>query len=177
MILVLFQPFFHQLAMMNTQIVKNQKDFMTNVFDQPFQESNESFRIHVVLVDHKADLALIRDRGNQVDSFTLGWKANCRSFPSGGITSAMLTVIGKPGFISPMNFGTYFFGFLGNCRILLVQPLLYGLRILFIGLAQWLLWGEAPAFQIFTHCPNRHLNRPQLLDQLLNRYSGPQGKW
>ena len=85
-------------------------------------------------------------------------------------------VVQQPGLIAPMNFGGLRLGSFGNGWLRFIQPFSNCFRILFICADKWLLWGKSPALQIFPNRPNRHLNRIQLVDQLLDRNSCPQGK-
>jgi hypothetical protein len=86
----------------------------------------------------------------------------------------MVAIITQSGFITPMDFGVLFLGSLSNFRIVLIQPGLDRFGILFVCPTQGLLGRESPSFQVFANGPNRHVNRPQLFNQLLNRNAGPQ---
>ena len=88
----------------------------------------------------------------------------------------MLAVIEQTGFITPVNFSIFFVGSFGNRRVFFIKSFFHSFWILFIGLSQRLLRSKSPAFQIFTHSSDRHLNRPQPSNQLLNCYTGPQSK-
>ena len=46
-----FQPVFNDVAMMNLQIINDQKYFFTGIFDQSFHELYHRLGIHFVFVD------------------------------------------------------------------------------------------------------------------------------
>lgn len=89
----------------------------------------------------------------------------------------VVSIVKKSGFIAPMNLGALGFGPRSDGRICIIEPLLYSLRILFIGTHNRLLQRKAPAVEILANRSDGHLKRIQLPDQLLHRNSCPQGKW
>ena len=46
-----FQPILNDVAMMNFQIIHNQKDFPVSAFDQPFHELDHRLRVHLVFLN------------------------------------------------------------------------------------------------------------------------------
>ena len=66
-ILMLFQPFGSQLAMMDLQIVQDQEHFLLRSTNQTIHKTNQPLLVHGVLIDHKANLALTADCRNHID--------------------------------------------------------------------------------------------------------------
>ena len=95
--------------------------------------------MHLFLIGHEPHLALIGDRGDQIDALPFGRKADRRRLAARRIRAAMLAVIAQPGLIPPMDLGTFLLGPFGNRRILFIEPALNGLRVLLIGALQRLL--------------------------------------
>jgi len=100
----------------------------------------------------------------------------CGRFTFGGIASSMVGVVAKASLIAPMNFRALFFRSFGYRRKFLFKPSRYSYRVLFVCFFQRFLRAKAPSVQIFTYSANRHINRPQLFDQLLDRNASPQGE-
>ena len=71
LIFMFFNPGFNNFTMMDTQIIQNQIYFPAGVFNQTPKELYKDLRVHSFIVDHEPNLALIGDRGNQIDSFAL----------------------------------------------------------------------------------------------------------
>lgn len=55
---MVFQPLFDHIGMMNTQVIKNQKDFLGCIFDKPLHELEKRLCVHGVFIDHKANFSL-----------------------------------------------------------------------------------------------------------------------
>jgi hypothetical protein len=62
----------------------------------------------------------------------------------------MVTIIAKSSFITPMNLGTFFLGFLLDDWILFIKPPLYSLGVFLIGPFQWFLRSKVPSLEIVT---------------------------
>lgn len=175
-IFMFLNPGFDVFTMMDSQIIQNQIYLTISILDQALKEFDEKLRVHCLFVDHETNLALIGNRGDQIDPFTPCTQTDGRRLASGGIASPMLTVTAKTGFISPMNLGLLLFGPGCDGWILFIKPFRYHFRVLLICPAQWLLGRIAPTAQIFTYSSDGQIYRQQLFNQLLYGNSRPQGK-
>jgi hypothetical protein len=63
--------------------------------------------------------------------------------------------VDERGLVTPVNLAAFGFRALCDGRIFLVEPFLDGLRTLFIGASDRLLWSEAPAFEIVANGAHR----------------------
>ena len=156
LIRVLFQPLVHQLAVMYSQVVDDQKHLSVHILDQSPHKANQRIGVHGVPVDHKADLSLIGDRGDQIDPVRLCRQDNRRSLAPRSVASAVVAAVAQPGFIRPMNFGILLFGPFGDHRILFFKPLLDLFGVLLVSTPKRLLWSKPPAFQVFPNGPDGH---------------------
>ena len=59
----------NDLAMMNSQIIQNQKDLLAAIFDQPASKFDKY--LCVLLVDQESDLVLVCNRADRTDPLTL----------------------------------------------------------------------------------------------------------
>ena len=171
-----FQPVSNDVAMMNFQVVNNQKDFLVSIFNQPIHKLDQRLGIHFVFVNHEAYFSLIGDRRNQIDSFASRMKLDFGCLSTGSITSPMVAIVTQPCLIAPMNFCAFYFCSLGNFRVFVIQPGFHSLGILFVSFFQGLLRRKTPSIQVLADGPNRHIQGPQLLDELLNSDACPQCK-
>ena len=76
--------------------------------------------------------------------------------------------------VPPMNLPAFLRSTPLDLPILLFQPFGHSLGILLVGLPHGFLGCESPAPQILAHSANRQANADLLLDQILNRLTGPQ---
>ena len=173
---MLLNPLFDFVRMMNTQIVQNQIDFSTGIFDQPATKPNERLRVHGLVVNHKTNFALIRNSGDQINFVSFCIEPDSRRFPFWRIAPTMLAVAAKSCFIPPIDFGFLYFSFGDNFRILFIKPFLNRFRVLLIGPAKRFLRGKPPALEILADGSNRHLYGKKLADELLDRLAGPKCK-
>jgi hypothetical protein len=96
------------MAMMNPQVIQNQKDLSISILDQSFAKFDKGLRVHCPIVDHETNFTLIGNRRDQVDSFLFCIEPYGRGFASWGVASAILTVAAKPGFIAPAYLSVFF---------------------------------------------------------------------
>ena len=75
-----------------------------------------------------------------------------------------------------MNLGTFLTGTLLDSRVLLLQPLLYGFRTLLIRAFDGLLWGEAPASQVFAYAAHLQPDAKFLFNELTHCSTAPQAE-
>ncbi len=68
---MVFQPGSNKFAMMNLQIIQNQKYLLLRVTNQPLHKADQPLLVHSLLIDHKADLPLAADGGNHIDPLPL----------------------------------------------------------------------------------------------------------
>ena len=66
--------------MMGSQIIQYQKHLAWAVFYQSAHEFDQCLGVHGFFIKHKAHFALIGDRGDHADPFTLGRYVNRRGF-------------------------------------------------------------------------------------------------
>ena len=70
-ILVPFQPGCSKLAVMDLQIVQDQKHLLFGGTNQALHKLDQPLLVHGVLIDHKPDLALTADRRDHIDPLPL----------------------------------------------------------------------------------------------------------
>ena len=70
-ILVPFQPGRSKLAVMDLQIVQDQKHLLFGGTNQALHKLDQPLLVHGVLIDHKPDLALTADRRDHIDPLPL----------------------------------------------------------------------------------------------------------
>ena len=70
-LLVLLQPGRSKPAMMDLQIVQDQKHFLPRGANQTFHEADQPLLVHGVLIEHKTNLALAADCGDHIDPLPL----------------------------------------------------------------------------------------------------------
>ncbi len=70
-IFVLFQPGRSKLAMMDLQIVQDQKHLLFGGTNQALHKLDQPLLVHGVLIDHKLDFALTVDCGEHIDPLPL----------------------------------------------------------------------------------------------------------
>lgn len=81
LLLVFLQPGRNDLAMMNSEIVKNEKHLLTNVFYQTGHEFDKEDRGHCFSIQHESNFAGIGNRRDHVDATFLGIEPNYRRLP------------------------------------------------------------------------------------------------
>ena len=163
--------------MMHSQVIQNQKYFPIHILYQTFQKFDHGLGVHCVLINHKANFALVGYSRDQTDMLPFCRKTDSRSFSPWGITPAMIAVTVKPRFVTPVNFSPLFLGSFGDFGILFFQPFLNSSWILLISSSQRLLRSESPSVQVFSNCPDGHVSGVNPFNQLLHSNSGPQSKW
>ena len=115
---MLLDPVFDQLAVMNTQIIKNQIDLFTSILDQPLAKLDKGLPIHCTIIYHETNRTLVCNRGDQVDPLMLGIEPYDQGLPLWCVASSMLAISAKSCFVTPMNPGRFFSGLSDNGRIL-----------------------------------------------------------
>jgi hypothetical protein len=73
-----------------------------------------------------------------------------------------------------VDFATLCLGLFFNGRVVLIQPGLDRFRALFVCLLDGLLWGEAPACEVFAYGAHTQLQAAFLLDELHHSGAAPQ---
>ena len=172
-LLIGLHPFLDRGAVMDSQIVHNEKDLLLRVLDQALHKPDENLSRECFPVDHPAHLALVGDARNHVGGKSFGLLAQDRGLTLGGVSPPVLAVVSHPGFISPVNLGILAFGLFGDGGISLLHLLGHGLRILLVGPLGGFLWSESPALKIFATGANRHGQTVFLFDELANRSPCP----
>ena len=81
----------NDFTMMNSKIIKNQINFVPDIFYQPLQKFDQRLGVHRIAIDHKTHFALVGDRGNQVDALFFSRQSNRRRLAARRITATMLT--------------------------------------------------------------------------------------
>jgi hypothetical protein len=153
---LLLKPLVYKFAVMRPQVVDNQKHLAAYIFDQPSQKSNQCLGVHRIPIDHETDLALIGDRGDQVDPLGFGWQSDRRFLAPAGVASAVVASVAQAVFVRPMNLAILLFFTFGDPRVLFLQTLLHLFGILLIGTPEGLLWSKPPAFQVFPDGRDGH---------------------
>src|SRR5512136_2661189 len=76
---VLFKPFLDGGAMMDSQIVQNQKDLSPGSLDQSLHECDQKIAMHRFAIDHETDLPAIGNCRNHADTVLLRTEGSNRS--------------------------------------------------------------------------------------------------
>lgn len=71
LLFVFFQPGLDDLAVMDPQVIENQKNLAVRVLDQAGHEFDQHFGVHALSIQHKPHFTAIRDRRDHVNP-TLG---------------------------------------------------------------------------------------------------------
>lgn len=66
MFFVVFEPGFQHLAVMDTQVIQNQKHFAVDIFNQPRQGLDQDLSGYVFTIHHKPNFSLIGDRRDHI---------------------------------------------------------------------------------------------------------------
>jgi hypothetical protein len=115
-------PLLDRGAVMNSQIVHDEKNFVLRILDQALHIASENLTCERFAVDHPAHLALVGYARSNVGRKTLGFLAKYRGLALGGVSPPVLTVVTHTGFNSPMDFGVLAFGLLGNGGVGFLPP-------------------------------------------------------
>src|SRR5690554_5904427 len=170
------QPALYDFGVVYPQVIQDQKDLAGRRFDQCTQKFLQNFGGHGRLVQHEAHSALVGDRRNHVERYTLGGQWLDRGLSLRGIAATVLGIVFDTRLVTPENLGILCFGTGLNLRVFFLQPGFNARRVLFPRFLQWLLRREAPALEVIAHRADRDINAPELLDQLGNRAPCPQRK-
>lgn len=92
------------------------------------------------------------------------------------ITASGLRVRTHSHFVAPMDLSTFCAGLPANCRVVVFQPTLDGLRVLLVGATQWFLRRKSPLLQIPADRPDRNRNTVAFFDPLTDGIARPQSK-
>jgi hypothetical protein len=126
-------PGLDEFAVMNSQVVQNQKDLFARIFYQGSQEFNQLVRIKGIINNHPTRFALIGYRRNHGELLARTANGQCnRRFARWRKASAAHIRVDQSSLIAPVNFSTLASGALLYGGVLTVQPSLHGLRAFFV---------------------------------------------
>lgn len=132
-IFALGQLGFHRLGVVRKQVIQDQKHLATCVLDQTLQKLDQPFRFERLLDDHPARPALIRHRGNHRQPFACAFHdGHDRSLALGGLAAPAHRDT-PVRFCPPVNLATFGLGLGFNRGALVLEPSLYGFRLLLVG--------------------------------------------
>lgn len=127
---VLLRPGRNNLTMMNPQIIQNQKYFLLRTADQTLHETDHPLLVHGILVDHKADIALVADGRDHIDPLPLRLYRQHGKAALKRKTALYDFTVAYPCLICPIDDAILCFCTPCNRRILLIFSPLDALRIL-----------------------------------------------
>ncbi len=157
--LVLTQPRFHGLAVVNAKVVECKKYFVLCVFHQQLHERDQSRCVEGALYHHPSALAPVGDAGNQGKLFAFAPNgAGFWRFAAGGIAAPADAGVHDGGFVSPVNLRPFLLRPLFDGWIFFIQPLLNGFGLLFVRALDGFLGREFPPSQVFAHRADRQIN-------------------
>ena len=162
---------------MNPQIIQNQKNFFTRIFNQRVQKFDEFFSIKGFINDHPACLALIGHPSNhrQLVAHTAHNHSH-RCFACWRADSAAHVGIDQSGLIALVNFCSF-----ASCALLYAGVLpfkqgLHGLGLLLLRTLDGFLRGKTPAGKVFADAAHLQINAVLLADELAYSSSAPQAE-
>lgn len=170
-------PLHHILRKMYGMTVDDQKDLARVLPDEAFQEIQEQRRRKPSLENPEGQCAPVGDRRKHVATEPFARAGNNRCMAAPAVGCARLVVRTHSGLVAPEDRRSFSMSQRTDGRVFPPQPTAHRYRILFVGLPQRLLRGEAPAGQIATHGPNRQPNTKALLNQILDRLARPKHEW
>jgi len=173
---VFLQPLFNGFAMMNTKIIQNQKNLVPGILDQTGHKLDQKLGIHGFLVHHETHLAAVGNGRYHADVALFGYHPDYWGLSLWGKASDSVGARLNTCLITPVNLSLFLFSARENNRIIPIQPFLYRLRTLLIGALDRLLRSKSPTLEIFSNCPDWHLDVKQLPDQQLHGIPRPQSK-
>jgi len=139
------QPAFHDLGVVYPQVIQDQKDLTGRRLDQRAQKFLQDLGGHGRLIEHESYSALVGDRRDHVERYTLGRQRLHRCLSLWCITPTVLGIVFDTRLVTPENLGVLCFGTGLNLRVFLLQPSVNAGRVLLPRFLQWLLRREAPA--------------------------------
>ena len=80
---MLLQPLFDGFTMINTKIIKNQKNLSVRILDQASHELDQELGVHGILVHHEPYLPLVGNSGKHTYTALLGNQPDDRGLPLG----------------------------------------------------------------------------------------------
>jgi len=102
---VLFKPFLDGRAMMDSQIVQNQKDLSSGSPDQRLHECDQKIAIHRFAIEDETDLPTIGNCRNYADTALLRTEGSNRSDSLGRVTTLSIRSSLNAGLIAPVDLG------------------------------------------------------------------------
>lgn len=130
----------------------------------------------VRFVQHESHSALVGDRRDHVERYTLGRQRLQWCLSLWFIAPTVLGIVFDTRLVTPENLGILLFGTGLNLRVFLLQPSVNAGRVLLLRFLQWLLRREGPALEVIAHRADWDINAPELLDQLSNSAPCPKRK-
>ena len=128
-----FQPSTHQLAVMHSQIVHDEKDFPPGFRGHTLHKFNQLLLIHGILVYHEPQVSLLADGGYHVYPLTLRFHRQNRWLALGRKSPLYNFTIIYTSFVSPKNLSIFFLCKPLYLRVFILFPFLDALRILLPG--------------------------------------------
>ena len=166
LLLVFFQPGRNEFSMMNLQIVQNQKYLSLRCGNQAPHKLDQPPLIHVLLVHHKADIALAADCRNHIDPLPLCLYRQNRRMSFRSKAAFHRFTVAHPCLIAPIDHSIFLCCTFQNCGGFLVFPPLDARRVLFPRTLRRTLTAHPPAFHIVRQSPLAHFFMVPLLDVL-----------
>jgi len=163
--LVLHQPGFGYLGMVNPQIVLNQKDFSVGVLGQTLHEIDQNISVHATLEESESDFTPVGDRRDQVDGLAPCVQLNDRRLAFRYVAAGMLAVIAQSRLITPVNLSVFCLCASMKIGIFIVQPALKLGRSLLLGLLVRLLNRKTPALR---YSPSERIGSIRPVSCLIN---------
>jgi len=177
LVLALSHPRLDQLAVVNPQVVQNQKDFFARVFDQSLQKFDQLLSIKSLVNDHPTRLALVGHRGNHRKLLTgTAHGHGHRCFARWCKASAAYIGVDQSRLIAPVNLSALGPGALLDAGVLALQPSLHGSRALLVSALDGLLRCEAPAGEVLADAAYLQLDAKFLFDELAHCGPAPQAE-
>ena len=170
------QPALYDFGVVYPQVIQDQKDLAGRRFDQRTQKFLQDLGGHGRLIEHESYSALVGDRRDHVERYTLGRHRLHWCLSLWCIAPTVLGIVFDTRLVTPENLGILCFGTGLNLRVFLLQPSVNAGRVLLPRFLQWLLRREAPALEVIAHRAHRDIDAPELLDQLSNRAPCPKRK-
>ena len=166
LLLVFFQPGRNEFSMMHLQVVQNQKYLPLRCANQALHKLDQPSLIQILLVHHKADIALAADCRNHIDSLSFCFYRQNRRLSFRSKAAFYRFTVAHSRFIAPIDHRVFLCCTFQNCGCFLIFPPLDARRILFPRTLRRTLAAHPPAFHLVRQSPLAHFFMVPLLDVL-----------
>ncbi len=119
-----FEPVSHLVGFVDLEIVDDQEELTACRLDQALEKREEQVGVQGTLVDHEPCRATIGDGRDHAGGVTHRCLFDHRRPTFGREAAAVMGLVRDAGLIAPMDGSIFRLGALGNCRVVLPQPLL-----------------------------------------------------